>query len=220
MKINEVITKEAVTLSPEKRKEEDELAQKNYQLLVTGPGTELANLFMRFYLERGTVDGAMEMARAQMARSAALKKDREKRDHDQPKKIPSTRYVSSYKGEKDPSMRKKSFQKKTQGDGAPGPSGPSGPGRGKYTQYKDGSDRAAAPKSKTQQAAQGIEKWASDSFGDLPGAGLVKGAYKLGKGAVNVATAPVRAVAKDLGKGYNFLRDPEAYSKFKQSKRK
>ena len=217
MKINEVILEAWINLPPDKKAEEDKAADQEFRALkgIDSPDSQkLADAVRSAYAITGTVDSAYELARSMVKKQGVP--DLELGKMDKRRSV----YVSANKS-KGQAGKKQSWQKsasgpKTSDDGT----GTSRPGRGQYTQYKDGSDRAAAPKSKTQQAIQGIEKWASDSFGDLPGAGLVKGAYNLGKGAVNVATAPARAVAKDLGTGYNFLRDPSAFDTFKRSRTK
>ena len=65
MKINEVITKEAVIsdLTPQQRKEQDDMARKEYRALIAmkSPNTvEFANLFMKVYLEYGRIDSAYQ----------------------------------------------------------------------------------------------------------------------------------------------------------------
>lgn len=213
MKINEVILEAWINLPPDKKAEEDKAADQEFRALkgIDSPDSQkLADAFRSAYAITGTVDSAYELARSMVKKQGVP--DLELGKMDKRRSV----YVSANKS-KGQAGKKQSWQKSASGPS--GPSGPSGVGRGKYDTMRDGSARKGAT-SKTQQAIQGIEKWASDSFGDLPGAGLVKGAYNLGKGAVNVATAPARAVAKDIGTGYNFLRDPSAFDKFKRSRTK
>ncbi len=216
MKIYEVITKEAwINLPPEERKKQDQAAEMEFRALkgINSPDSQkLANLFRDAYAVTGTVDSAYEKARAELRKLTDIDDDARSKFNNR-----SKAYVSAYKGKKGPKVYSTSRKGPMVGGGPGGPSGPSGQGRGKYDTMRDGSARK---KSKTGDAIKGIEKWASDSFGDIPGSGLVRGAYNLGKGAVGVATAPVRAVAKDVGTGYNFLRNPDAYNKFRRTKRR
>lgn len=88
-----------------------------------------------------------------------------------------------------------------------------GDGRGKYTTYKDGTDRSSSGGG----AGKAIGNWANDSFGDIPGVKTVK---KVAKRVAQTGVAKAAKKGVDTVSGaYKFIsdRNPGSFDKFRKS---
>lgn len=230
MKINEIIFEAWINLPPEEAAKEKQAADQEFRALkgIDSPDSvKLADLFRAAFAVTGTVDSAYEKARADMRK---LNMDPiAVRDFDKAAKG----YASAIKGDVDPiGLPDNAPIFRQKGDrvdrvdisnmpvpSGPGPSEP-GPGRGKYTKYRDGSDRAGKPKGPAGRAVDAVGDWADEYFGDLPGAGLVKKAAKGAKKVGSAVTAPVRAITDPVRSGYDFLGDLGGLDAFRQGQRR
>ena len=217
MKINDVISEQWVKLSPEDRKKEDEAAAQEFNALrgidsVDGP--KLAQAFRNAYAKTGSVDSAYEEARAIVRKMSNMNDAVPTLDKMQKKFVTSLKGPAANPSNPEP-LKRTIFAPK-------GEPGPSGPGRGKYTQYRDGSDRAGGAGvelTRSQQIRQELDKWYDDTLGDIPGAGLLKKAAKGAEKVGRAVTAPVRAVTEPAKSGYDFFKSPDALDTFRRSKR-
>lgn len=201
MKINEVITKEAViTLSPEQRKEQDEMARKEYRALVamkSPDALEFANLFMKFYYEYGSVDNAYQGAQAEMRKRNDQREKKQKADDERREIRRSTSAASALKGLNNPKGSALKI----------GATGRRGGQLGNQNAAKSGSGRLKA-------LGKGVGNWAKDT---IPGGKyLAKGANAVGRAydsTIGKATQSARS-------GYDFLNPGNELQKFLQTKRK
>jgi len=199
MKINEVITKEAViTLSPEQRKEQDDMARKEYRALVamkSPNAVEFANLFMKFYQEYGSVDNAYQHANGEMRRLDKKREEKQKADDERRTVRRTTSAASALKGLDNP---KGSALRTGRRGGQLGNTNASKPGVG----------------SKLKALGKGVGNWAQDT---IPGGKyLAKGADAVGQAydsTIGKATQSARS-------GYDFLNPSDALQKFLRTKRK
>lgn len=202
MKINEVITKEAVIsdLNPQQRKEQDEMARREYRALVAmkSPNAlEFANLFMRFYNEFGSVDNAYQHANGEMRKRDAQRAEKQKADDERKTIRRTTSAASALKGLNNPKGSALKI----------GATGRRGGQLGNQNAAKSGSGRLKA-------LGKGLGNWAKDT---IPGGKyIVKGADAVGRAydsTIGKATQSARS-------GYDFLNPGNELQKFLQTKRK
>jgi len=203
MKINEILSEAWVDLPPEEKAREKQKADNEFRALkgIDSPESQaLANEFRNAFNITGTVDSAYELARSKIRKSNATKTKKDKEDFDK---------MSSRLGFQSAQDQGVNDTSKSALDPVL-PSTDSGGGRGQYTQYKDGTDRASGSSG---------NDWAKNTFGKS------YVAQKLGKAVNKVKnTEPVKAITrtKDNMKGaYNFVRDRNSnagtWDKFKRA---
>lgn len=200
MKINEVITKEAIIsdLTPQQRKDQDDMANKEYRALVAmrSPNAlEFANLFMRFYNEMGSIDNAYQRANTEIRNREAKRAERQRADDERRAARRTTSAASALKGLNNP---KGSALRTGRRGGQLGNQNAAKPGAG----------------SKLKALGKGVGNWAKDT---IPfGKSIAKGADAVGRAydsTIGKATQSARS-------GYDFLNPGNELQKFLQTKRK
>ena len=206
MKIYEVITKEAwINLPPEEAQKQKQMADMEFRALkgIDSPDSQkLADAFRNAFARTGTVDSAYELARSLVAKMNV--EPTAVRDFE----VQAKRFSSAIKGGVSTGRRSQ-----TQTIFNPGKSDKPAGGRG----WSDQTHGHLRKDNKFKTGAKAVGDWIKDY---MPYGKEISKVASAGADVAKKAVTPISKTAKATSQGYKFLSDPDAYSQFRQTRRK